>query len=119
MLGTPMGLVSGVLGISGGVLEVPLQRYLGGINLRNAIANSSVLVFWASLTGAILAFAHGISSGQFDYEAPIALALVMVPGAFLGGMVGARLMRVLPTIALKTIYTLIMLAIAGRILLGG
>jgi uncharacterized membrane protein YfcA len=119
MLGTPMGLVSGVLGISGGVLEVPLQRYLGGINLRNAIANSSVLVFWASLTGAILAFAHGISSGQFDYEAPIALALVMVPGAFIGGMAGARLMRVLPTIALKTIYTLIMLAIAGKILLGG
>ncbi|GAB6051956.1 hypothetical protein JCM17960_07760 [Magnetospira thiophila] len=115
-LGLPMGLISGILGISGGVVEVPLQRYLGRVTLQNAIANSSVLVFWASVSGATVAFAHGINSGLIDWNAPITLALVMIPGAFIGGWIGARLMRKLPVVVLKGGYALVMLAIATKLL---
>ncbi|MBF0626034.1 MAG: TSUP family transporter, partial [Magnetococcales bacterium] len=55
LLGLPMGVISGILGITGGVIEVPLQRYLAHIPLRNAIANSAVLVFFASLVGSLVA----------------------------------------------------------------
>ena len=116
-LGLPMGLVSGILGISGGLVEVPLQRYFGGVALRNAIANSSVLVFWASVSGALVAFTHGISSGLIEWSAPIALALIMVPGAYVGGILGARLMTVLPVLALNWFYAVIMLAVAAKMLL--
>ena len=117
VLGMPMGLISGILGISGGVIEVPLQRYIGKIGLQNAIANSSVLVFWASVAGTLVAFIHGLSSGLIHWEAPIMLALVMIPGAYVGGLLGAKLLRTLPVQTLKGIYALTMLAIAVKMLM--
>ncbi|MBF0129206.1 MAG: TSUP family transporter [Alphaproteobacteria bacterium] len=116
ILGLPMGLVSGILGISGGVVEVPLQRFFGGVSLKNAIANSSVLVFWASVGGAAVAFTHGIGTGLIDWPSPLSLALIMVPGAYVGGLIGARLMKVLPLIALRWIYTAVMLATSIKLL---
>ncbi|MBF0355832.1 MAG: TSUP family transporter [Alphaproteobacteria bacterium] len=116
VLGLPMGLVSGILGISGGVIEVPLQRYIGRTSLQNAIANSSVLVFWASVAGTLVSFTHGISRGLIDWQAPIVLALLMIPGAYAGGILGAKLMRALPVVTLKSIYAVIMAAIAVKML---
>ncbi len=116
VLGLPSGLFSGVLGISGGVVSVPLLRFLGAENLRTAIANSSVIVFWASLVGAVLAFTHGVSTGLIEWQAPVTLAAIMIPGAYFGGILGAKLMRVLPTIFLKWFYTIIMAAVAAKML---
>lgn len=116
VLGLPMGLVSGILGISGGVIEVPLQRYIGRVSLKNAIANSSVLVFWASLAGTVVAFSHGISRGLIDWQAPIVMAALMIPGAYVGGILGAKMMRALPMVALKAIYAAIMAGIAVKML---
>jgi hypothetical protein len=117
MLGLPMGLISGILGISGGVVEVPLQRYIGKIPLRNAIANSSVLVFWASLSGTLISILHGVGTGLIHWQAPVVLAMIMIPGAYVGGMFGARLMKQLPSEVLKGTYAAIMVAIAVKILL--
>ena len=117
ILGLPMGLVSGILGISGGVVEVPLQRYVGRISLQNAIANSSVLVFWASVAGSLVAFLHGTSTGLIHWEAPVTLALLMIPGAYVGGILGARLMLILPLRVLKGVYAVTMAAIAVKMLL--
>ncbi len=116
ILGLPSGLFSGVLGISGGVVSVPMLRFFGAENLRTAIANSSVIVFWASLVGATLAFTHGVSTGLIEWQAPVTLAAIMIPGAYLGGILGAKLMRVLPTIFLKLFYTVIMAAVAAKML---
>ncbi len=115
-MGLPMGLVSGILGISGGVVEVPLQRFFGGLSLQNAIANSSVLVFWASVSGALVAFVHGIYSGLIEWHAPLTLALIMIPGAYVGGIIGAKLMKILPAVVLKCFYTAIMAAISVKML---
>jgi len=117
MLGLPSGLISGILGISGGVAAVPLQRFFGGVSLQNAIANSSVIVFWASLTGAIVAFIHGTSAGLIEWQAPLTLTAIMVPGAYVGGIIGAKLMKQLPVITLKWFYTVIMAAVAIKMLL--
>jgi uncharacterized membrane protein YfcA/S1-C subfamily serine protease len=116
VLGLPMGLISGILGISGGVVEVPLQRYIGKVALHNAIANSSVLVFWASVAGTVVAFTHGLASGLIHWEAPVFLAIVMIPGAYFGGLLGTRLMHVLPVPVLKGVYAATMAAIAIKML---
>ncbi|MBF0560743.1 MAG: TSUP family transporter [Alphaproteobacteria bacterium] len=115
-LGLPMGIISGLLGISGGVMEVPLQRFLAGMSLQNAIANSSVLVFWGAVGGAVVAFIHGTSTGLIDWQAPLSLALIMIPGAYVGGLIGAQLMKILPVVALKWIYTAVMLATSIKLL---
>ncbi|MEO5339581.1 MAG: TSUP family transporter [Magnetococcus sp. MYC-9] len=114
ILGLPMGVISGILGITGGVIEVPLQRYVAGVPLRNAIANSAVLVFFASLVGSVVAMTHGIQTGAFDWSAPIKLAIILVPGAYAGGLIGAWLTRVVPIATLRWLYAVLMYVIAGR-----
>nr|CAX83795.1 Trypsin-like serine protease [uncultured bacterium] len=116
LLGLPVGMISGIMGISGGVVGVPLERFLGGKSLQTAIANSTVVVFWHSVAGALVAFIHGVSSGQIEWQTPLVLAGIMLPGAFLGGLVGAKLMKVLPIIALKWFYTATMALIAFNML---
>ncbi|MEO5352722.1 MAG: sulfite exporter TauE/SafE family protein [Magnetococcus sp. XQGC-1] len=117
ILGLPMGIVSGILGITGGVVEVPLQRYVAGVPLRNAIANSAVLVFFASLVGSIVAMTHGIQTGAFDWSAPIKLAIILVPGAYVGGLIGAWLTTVVPLSLLRWLYAALMFVIAGRMVM--
>ncbi len=114
ILGLSMGLVSGILGITGGVVEVPLQRYVARVPLRNAIANSAVLVFFASLSGAVVALLHGVQSGAFDWRAPLNLALILIPGAYVGGLLGAWLTRITPIAFLRWLYAVLMFVIAGR-----
>ena len=119
LLGLPMGLVSGILGISGGVIEVPLQRYFAGISLRNAIANSSVMVFWASLSAAIVSLYYGRYTGAIaDWTTPFGLALIMIPSSYLGGMLGARLLKHVSIEILNWSYVGLMLLIGTKMLIG-
>ncbi|MBF0164554.1 MAG: TSUP family transporter [Magnetococcales bacterium] len=114
MLGLPMGIISGILGITGGVIEVPLQRYIARMPLRTAIANSATLVFFASIVGSIVALWHGVTTGSFDIQTPVVMALILTPGAFVGGMVGAWLTSVIPLNVLRWIYAVLMFIIAIR-----
>ncbi|MBF0283526.1 MAG: TSUP family transporter [Magnetococcales bacterium] len=114
LLGLPLGIISGILGITGGVVEVPLQRYVAGIPLRNAIANSAVLVFFASLVGSAAALVYGITSGAFDWKTPLTLSLFVIPGAYVGGWIGAWLTQVVSALVLRWIYAILMFIIAAR-----
>ena len=118
LLALPMGIMSGILGITGGVVEVPLQHYIGKVPLKNAIANSAALVFCASLTGTVLAFVHGTATGLIDWQAPLALAAVLIPASFAGGVVGAHLTKLAPKRPLKAIFSVLMLAVAIRMFIG-
>nr|CRH04724.1 Magnetosome protein MamO, Trypsin-like serine protease [Candidatus Magnetococcus massalia] len=114
ILGLPMGLISGILGITGGVVEVPLQRYVNGVPMRMAISNSAVLVFFASIVGSVVAMWHGISSGAFEAETPLIMALILLPGSYLGGMIGAWLTTVVPMYLLRWVYAVLMLVVSIR-----
>ncbi len=118
LLGLPMGLVSGILGISGGVIEVPLQRYYAKIALHNAIANSAVMVFWASLTASIVSLAYGNKIGAFEWETPFVIALIMVPTSYVGGMIGARLLGYISPEKLKWLFSSLMLVVGIKMLFG-
>ncbi|MGN7613625.1 TSUP family transporter, partial [Magnetococcales bacterium HHB-1] len=117
LMGLPMGVISGILGITGGVVEVPLQRYVAGIPLRVAIANSATLVFFASLAGSVVALIHGVQTGSFELSTPLIMAAILIPGSYVGGRVGAWLTTVAPLNALRWLYAILMLVIAGRMIL--
>ncbi len=117
MLGVPMGVVSGILGISGGVIEVPLQRYVAKIPLKNAIANSAVMIFFASLVGSVVAMVHGTSIGAFEWKTPFLLAFFLTPGAYAGGVIGAWLTKTAPVNVLKWVYVILMFVISIKMFL--
>ncbi|HIJ84411.1 MAG TPA: sulfite exporter TauE/SafE family protein, partial [Magnetococcales bacterium] len=117
LLGLPMGMISGILGITGGVIEVPLQRYILRAPLRRAIANSAVLVFFASIVGSLVAMIHGVTSGAFTVATPLILAIILTPGAYLGGFIGAWLTTVAPLNTLRWMYAFLMFFISARMIL--
>jgi len=116
-LGVPVGVACGMLGITGGVLAVPLQQHIYGAKLRQAIAHSSVLGFFASLTGVIVAFAHGINTGLMTWQTIVGISAIMIPGAYVGGLIGARLLHAVSVNILRWVYVVIMLSVASKMIL--
>ncbi len=76
------GAASGLLGISGGILKVPMMVLLLGVPMNIAVGSSAFMV---GLTATGGFFGHVIA-GHFDWKVALALA----PGIFLGGYIGAH-----------------------------
>lgn len=91
IMGAPLGLLTGLIGVSGGLLEIFYQRRYANISYSNALANASVMVFVASLTAAVVSFLYGTSIGAFSWQTPLTLAMILVPSAFAGGILGHSL----------------------------
>jgi uncharacterized membrane protein YfcA len=80
------GVAAGMVGIGGGVLLVPLLGLLFGFSQHRAQGTS--LVALIPPTG-LLAFLAYAKSGYVNWQA----GLWLIPGVFLGGILGARLAR--------------------------
>ncbi len=111
----PMGLIAGFLGVGGGVVAVPLQRRLLGIGIRSAIANSAALIVTTSLLGATY---KNYAYQQFhgDWTQPVRLAILLIPGAIMGSMVGSRLTHRLPKKWVKVAFIVLLLAAGARMM---
>ncbi len=96
-VGAPTGLLSGLLGVGGGIIAVPAQQIFLRVGLRQAIGNSAATICGLSLVGAFTKNYHWWVSHDGDPFAPLSIALFVVPGAVLGGLVGSKLTHVLPT----------------------
>jgi uncharacterized membrane protein YfcA len=123
-VGTAGGLASGLLGIGGGLIIVPLLRRLGKVPMRQAAATSAVAIIAACAVGAVaknlsipsLTDGHG---NPLTIKASLILALLITPTATLGGVLGATLVYRVPIRALRAIFA-ILLAFAGvRMVLSG
>ena len=95
-VGAPTGLLSGLLGVGGGIIAVPAQQIFLRVGLRQAIGNSAATICGLSLVGALTKNYHWWASHDGDPFAPLTIALFVVPGAVLGGLIGGRLTHVLP-----------------------
>jgi len=113
----PTGLVSGFLGVGGGVLSVPLQQRILGIPLRSAIANSAatiVVLSLASATAKIMALAYRHSDGPWD--APIHLAACLIPSAIVGASIGGRLTHLLPLGVVRAAFLVLLIVVGLRMI---
>ena len=102
------GIASGVLGIGGSPIKVPVQTEICKIPLRTALANSNVMVGITAGVGAAVYF--GAGSLALALVAPCALGISL--GAYLGGRIAPRL----PVHRLRGAFTLILALVAGRML---
>lgn len=76
------GAISGLIGVAGGILKVPMMVLLFGVPMNVAVGSSAFMVGLTAGGG----FSGHLIAGQFDWK----VALALVPGIFLGGQVGAR-----------------------------
>ena len=120
-LGVSVGLVggfaSGLLGIGGGALMVPLLRRFGKLSIRQAVASSAAAMIVACSIGAI---AKNVSVNDLldadgtplSIASSIYLAALLSPSAMLGGAIGASLVYRLPVVAIRAVLSML-LAFAG------
>ena len=86
-IGVSGGLLSGLLGVGGGVIMVPLLVLWGGYGQRDAHATSLGAIIPISVAGIVT---YGIA-GKVDWTAAAALAVGAVAGALIGAGMLARM----------------------------
>ena len=85
-IGAVSGLLSGLLGIGGGVIMVPAFVQLAGLEVKAAIATSLVCVGAFAVPGTLT---HALQ-GHVDWRVVIALVAGVIPGARLGAALTIR-----------------------------
>jgi uncharacterized membrane protein YfcA len=76
------GLTSGMVGVGGGILKVPMMVLLLGVPIEIAVGSSALMVGITAAAG----FAGHVVNGHWDWRMSLALAVAV----FLGGQVGSR-----------------------------
>ena len=85
VVGIGIGLLSGFLGVAGGILIVPLLLYLG-YSVKVAVASSAFIVAGSS----VAALLGHIGLGHFDWEIMLYTGLFVIAGGQLGSYVIER-----------------------------
>ncbi|GAA2080870.1 sulfite exporter TauE/SafE family protein [Pseudolysinimonas kribbensis] len=101
------GVLSGMFGVGGGIIMVPLLLTLGRIDQRQAAATSLAAVVPTSVVGAV---AYGLA-GHVDVIA----GLVVAAGGVAGSLIGTRLLRALPVGWLRWLFIALLLLVAARL----
>lgn len=120
-VGGATGLVSGLLGVGGGGVAVPLLRGLCHLPIRQAIAGSSAVMLVGASVGAILKNISYASIAASEGRSPLeslVLAGLLVPTGMVGAWCGATLTHWLPTRVVRLTFILLLLAGGIRMMLG-
>ncbi|MEM0448894.1 MAG: sulfite exporter TauE/SafE family protein [Methanomassiliicoccales archaeon] len=106
MLGSLTGGVqSGMLGVGGGVINVPVMRLWMGVPLRAACATSNYMIGLTALAGAIVYYQFGLIQAL--------LAAVVAIGVFLGAVAGSRLSCRVQGRTLKLVFSVVLVSVAA------
>ena len=93
LLSLGVGMLSGLVGIGGGVLMIPMLTTLFGLPLRLVIGTSIAVVFVAGLMGTL--------GKAMTHQIPWAASIFLVFGALAGAPLGARVSHRLPVGVLR------------------
>ena len=99
------GLVSGLVGVSGGILKVPMMVLMFGVPMNIAVGSSAFMVGLTASGG----FAGHLAAGHFDWK----IALILIPGIFLGAQIGARKSVKVDKTRLKQFFGYVLLGLAA------
>lgn len=102
------GIMSGLLGIGGGTVQVPVLNLLAGVPIREAIATSTFIMGLTAVGNALVYQAGGL----LDVKLAAGVAL----GVLLGAKAGAGLQSRIPAAQLKLFFSLLLIFTAGQLL---
>jgi hypothetical protein len=100
------GVASGMFGIGGGVLLVPLLGLLFAFSQHRAQGTSLVALIPPTGILAILAYAR---QGYVSWR----IGLLLIPGVFVGGIAGGMLARKLPPRRMRQVFAAILFALGA------
>jgi uncharacterized protein len=100
------GIASGMFGIGGGVLLVPLLGLLLGFNQHRAQGTSLVALIPPTGVLALMAYAR---EGFVSWKT----GLLLIPGVFLGGVVGGKLAEKLQPQKMRQVFAGILFALGA------
>ena len=103
------GTVSGLLGVGGGIIQVPVMNLLMGVPLKVATGTSNYLLGITAAASALIYYANGRINPV--YAVPVALAV------FAGARAGALLVQRLQSRVLRWIFAAVAVFVALRMLL--
>lgn len=103
------GMLSGMLGVGGGVIQVPAMNLLMRVPVKAAAGTSSFMVGITAVATASVFYAQG----KID---PTVVVPAMI-GIFVGSQMGSRLTRRIQTQNLVVLFVLILLYLGGSLLL--
>ncbi|GAB4367763.1 MAG: sulfite exporter TauE/SafE family protein [Calditrichia bacterium] len=99
-----IGYASGMLGVAGGLLKIPIMVLWFGVPAKVAVATSSLMV---GLTG-LLGFGGHLFTGKIDWLLAIGTAIVV----FTGGQIGAQISIQLPEKKIKKVLAVVFFLLA-------
>ena len=116
----PIGLVTGILGIGGGILFIPVMRVFLGVRMHNAVAISLATMIFTSIGGVIGYIINGLGVSNLP---PYSIGYVNLPSWFLLTVTSVGMAQVGAVIShrvrgryLRYIFTGIMLLLGLRML---
>ncbi len=116
--GSVTGTTAGLLGIGGGLIQVPLLNRLCGLNIKHAIGTSSSIMFITAICGAIVKDSSLPADTQGVQELFTRVAW-LIPGAIVGGWFGAVLTNLLPVFYIRIIFSILVILASYKLILSG
>ena len=98
------GVVSGMIGVSGGILKVPMLVLLFGVPMNIAVGSSAFMVGLTASGG----FLGHLVAGHLDWK----MALILMPGIFIGAQLGARTSVKVDKTKMKRFFGFVLAALA-------
>jgi uncharacterized membrane protein YfcA len=109
VVGLLAGILSGLVGLGGGVIIVPALVFLLGFSQHQATGTSLGILL---LPAGIFAVMNYYKKGFID----IKVVLLIFVGFLLGGWVGSKISLSINETTLKKIFAIALLLIAGKVL---
>lgn len=106
--GLVAGALSGLLGVGGGIIMVPLLVMIAGYRQHNAHATSLAAIIPIAAVGA----ARFAAADTMDYR----IAVLLAAGTLVGAPLGARLLAHARETSLKLLFGVLMIAVAVQLL---
>ncbi len=85
-----IGLLSGMIGITGGIIKLPIMVLLCGVPMDVAIATSTVMVAVTALFGLA---GHAMNTSLLDWHTGIILGIAAVAGGLLGSKISVSIKK--------------------------
>lgn len=108
LVGVIAGYFSGLFGIGGGFIMVPLLAFLLGFPVKRAAATSLAAIFLTAIAGVI---GYAVNDGVVWLA-----AILLSVGSTAGSYIGARLLQVVSQRLIMWIYVALLLALCAHML---
>lgn len=109
LLGLLIGILAALMGVGGGFIMLPVMIYLLGMPTIKAVGTSVFVIIFTAINVTM-------AQSTLNHTVDVVLAIVLLIGSSIGAQFGAKLGKKLPAEQLRVIFSVIVLAVMGKML---